>query len=132
MDIRDEILSLGLPEGSYVVVGGGILGALGIRESNDIDMIVSREVFAQLDNAGWEHDKWEDQIVLKKGIFDIGTEWANKNVDVLLDEATVIEDIPYLGLSDLLAWKRERARPKDLIDVKLITDYLAQINKVKF
>ena len=123
MDIQKKIQSLNLPKDSFIVVGSGILGALGIRESNDIDMIVSQEVFDKLDAAGWEHDAWADQTVLKQNLFDLGTHWSGQTVDALLQHATVINDIPYLSLDDLLVWKKERARPKDIVDVQLISDY---------
>lgn len=123
MDIQEKIRSLNLPKDSFIVVGSGILGALGIRESNDIDMIVSQEIFNTLDAAGWEHDTWVDQTVLKKDLFDIGTHWSGQTVDELLRRATVMDNIPYLSLDDLLVWKKERARPKDIIDIQLINDY---------
>jgi hypothetical protein len=126
MDIQKKIQSLNLPKDSFVVVGSGILDALKIRESNDIDMIVSQKVFDELDAAGWKHDTWADQTVLKKDLFDLGVHWMGEEVEQLLGRATVINDIPYLSLTDLLAWKKDCARPKDIVDVQLISEYQAQ------
>jgi len=126
MNIKQKILGLKLPENSFIVVGSGILNALGIRESNDIDMIVAQDVFDSLDRIGWEHDTWANQTVLKKDVFDLGVHWMNVKIEKLLQRATVVDGIPYLSLSDLLAWKIERARPKDILDVKLINDYIAK------
>ncbi|MEO8105270.1 MAG: hypothetical protein ABI602_02945 [Candidatus Saccharibacteria bacterium] len=120
MNIRQEILNLNLPKDSFIVVGSGILGALGIRESNDIDMIVTQSVFDLLDRSGWKHGNWVDQVVLQKGLFDIGTLWMGKTLDGLIKDATIIGGIPYLSLDDLLTWKREKLRPKDIRDVELI------------
>lgn len=126
MDIKSKILSLNLPKDSFIVVGSGILQALGIRDSDDIDMVVSQEAFGKLDQAGWQHDKWSDQVVLKRDEFDIGTTWAGEKVGTLLQKATVVEGIPYLSLADLRAWKSNRGRPKDLRDIELIDDYLTR------
>lgn len=126
MDIKQKILGLKLPENSFIVVGSGILNALGIRESNDIDMIVTQDVFDSLECAGWEHDTWADQTVLKNDVFDLGLHWMNVKIEKLLQRATVVEGIPYLSLSDLLSWKIERARPKDILDIELINDYIAK------
>ena len=127
MDITHQILKLNLPADSFVVVGSGILNALGIRPANDIDMIVSPELFDRLAKAGWSKGSWVDQTVLAKGKFDIGQHWMGDGVDKLLQRATVIDGIPYLSLTDLLAWKIARARPKDLADVQLINDYVHKI-----
>jgi len=124
MNIKQNILSLDLPNNSFVVVGSGILNVLGIRGSYDIDLIVSQEVFDSLDMAGWKRDVWPDQAVYKKGVFDIGIHWMGDRLDVLLKNATVIDGVPYLSLADLLQWKTRRARPKDISDIRLINDYL--------
>jgi len=132
MNIKQKIQSLDLPENSFVVVGSGIMGALGIRESNDIDMIISQEVFDDLERKGWDHDNWPDQIVLKNDVFDLGVHWMNEKVEDLIKKATIIDDIPYLSLTDLLTWKIARSRPKDILDVQLINDYLNENPDKKF
>lgn len=50
MNITKKVQDLNLPENSFIVVGSGILSVLGIRESHDIDLIVSVEIFEQLKN----------------------------------------------------------------------------------
>jgi len=40
MDIIEKIKNLDFPSGQYVVVGGGILVALGLREARDIVCII--------------------------------------------------------------------------------------------
>lgn len=130
MDIKKNIEFYNLPKFDFVVVGSGILGALAIRESNDIDMIVNQEVYDEFAKQGWEHSVWgEDQVVLKNGPFDVGTNWMGESLDSLLSRATVIDDVAYYPLEELLAWKRERTRQKDINDVLLIERYLARQNK---
>ena len=51
MNILQKVKELNLPEGSYVVEGSGVLDVLGIREANDIDLVVSPEVYEKLKEA---------------------------------------------------------------------------------
>lgn len=48
MNAIGKLNDLGLTPADAVVIGSGILGALGIRESNDIDLIVTEAAFARL------------------------------------------------------------------------------------
>lgn len=70
MNFKQKIAELNLPTNSYVVVGSGILGALGIRESNDIDLVVTEEEYRNIERLGWERGTWGDDIVFKNGVFD--------------------------------------------------------------
>jgi hypothetical protein len=126
MNISQEIKNINLPQGSYVVVGSGILGALGIRQSNDIDLIVSREVYENLEAQGWSYDSWPDQQTLTKGLFEVGVHWYGKEVDELIKDAQYVEGIPYLGLDDTYEWKKKLGREKDLKDLELIDEYRAK------
>ena len=56
--IIDKIKELNFPSGEYVVVGSGILSALGIRESNDIDIAVLPKLHRELvANEEWKKDE---------------------------------------------------------------------------
>ena len=44
MDIKKAISQLSLPDGSFMVVGSGLLDTLGIRAAGDIDLLVSHDV----------------------------------------------------------------------------------------
>lgn len=78
MNIPQELATLNLPPNSFVVVGSGILNALGIRESNDIDLIVTPEVFASLEQRGYAESSWPDQKTLAFNEFEFGTQWFGK------------------------------------------------------
>ena len=129
--MRQEILNLNLPKDSFIVVGSGILDALGIRDSNDIDMIVSQEDFELLGRSGWEQGTWFDQVTFKKGMFDVGTHWMGKKLEGLIKNASTIDDVPYLSLDDLLVWKCKKSRPIDLLDVDLILAYKNNLKILK-
>lgn len=130
MNFKQKIAELGLPQASYVVVGSGILNALGIRESNDVDLVVSDEVFVNLEKLGWEKGAWGDNLVYKKGVFDVCNQWYGQPVEDLLKNAQIIDGIPYLNLRQVYTWKQQRGQEKDLRDLTLIDTYRKNIHGV--
>lgn len=129
MDIADQIAGLQLPKDSYLVVGSRVLQALGLRPSDDIDMIVTEPVFDELlARPGWRQGSWDGQLTLQHGPFDIGTRWDTLPIAELLPRALIINGVPYLSLQDLRDWKIKYQRPKDLTDVALIDSYLATLH----
>lgn len=123
MDFKHEIEKLQLPEDSFVVVGSGILGVLGIRESNDIDLVVDKVVYDSFENRGWDKGSWSDQVVFRRGVFDIGYDWYGQSAKDLLFKAEVIDGVPYLSLDEVYEWKKLKGREKDLRDIELINRY---------
>ena len=133
MDIISEVKSLSLPSDSYAVLGSSILAIHGIREANDIDMIVSPGLFDMLRKSGWTEETQESgRLGLAKGHFFVMTNWpTNWPPD---EEGRVLEEfkphietrngIPFLSLSFMRDWKAQVGRPKDLEDVVLIDRYL--------
>ena len=51
--VLNELEKLALPEGSFMVMGSGILDALGIRKAHDVDLVVSGELYLKLIADGW-------------------------------------------------------------------------------
>lgn len=50
-ELFDEFRALGLPPGEYAIVSGGVLAIRGIRETNDIDAVVSKKMWNKLKNV---------------------------------------------------------------------------------
>lgn len=130
MNIAQKIKELGLPNDSYVVVGSGILSALKIRESGDIDLIVSDEIYKKFEDEGWQKDSWSDQVVLKRDVFDLGKSWYGTTLEELILHAVHIDGIPYLSLESVYEWKKSLGRDKDLKDLILIEAYKSRSNFV--
>lgn len=129
MNIKKELEQSNMPLDSLAVVGSGILQALSIRDTNDIDIIVTSQLFDQLRENGWEYSLNKlDEPVVSSGVFEAFTSWStptvSRNFEEVWSTATIIDGIAYLSLSDLLAWKQEMMRPKDIQDITLITDYM--------
>jgi len=134
LDHIAAVKSLGLPQGSFIVVGGSCLAVRGIRESNDIDIVVTPELFDALKQQGWGIDqdffkKWGRERVVRRPfevIVDMVIEKENRRITSIeaIAGAELIDDIPFLPLETLLFFKRDTSRPKDLADIELIEKYL--------
>ena len=126
-EIVAKMKELNLPKNTYVVFGSGPMAAAGLRESNDIDLLVSKDVFVKLKEAGWkEQVKSLDDKPLTHEIFEAHNNWNfssyNPTLEHLLASATEVEGIPFASLNEVRKWKIASGRPKDLNDVKLIDE----------
>lgn len=131
----DEIITavkeLNLAKGSFVVFGSCPMAAAGIREAGDIDLLATpkvREKFAQL---GWEEiNKGPLDKPVTNGVVEIHDNWEfssyKPTLAQLLSTADYVEDIPFASLGEVRKWKAASGRPKDIVDIKLIDDYLAR------
>lgn len=118
-----------------VVIGSGILEALGLRHSNDLDVVVAQETYDRL-KAERQFSVGENygREVLTDQLFEIGTSWEvlgkDQRFEDLLQNSVVIDNVRYLTLEFILAVKEswlqgETARQKDVDDIALIRQYLA-------
>lgn len=124
-EIITKVKALNLPQGSYVVFGGCPLALAGLREANDIDLLVSPELFAQLRKQGWtEHFKTENDIPLTHDVFEAHENWNfsayKPTLQHLLATATTKDGVPFASLEEVRKWKVSSGRPKDLKDIELI------------
>ena len=129
MNIIQKVKELNLPDGSYVVEGSAVMDILGIRKARDIDLVVSKEVYTKLkQDREWKEGFLHDTNFLAKDIYEIWLEWDSKdnepNLEELLKDAHVIDGVPFVNIKRLLGWKKRRKLEKDLVDIKLIEEYL--------
>lgn len=139
MNIKSHLSEFSLTPQNSIVIGSGILNALNIRESADIDLVVSDDTYKKLLNdSRLELGDTQGMEILKNKIFQIGKGWnvvdANKifSFNELLDNSVVIDDVRYITLQFLLKIKKiwiggtHKPHPieKDERDVRLIEDYL--------
>lgn len=127
-DIIKRVQELGLPEGSYVVFGSCPLALAGLRETNDIDLLVTPELYHQLYEEGWQKIQkgpLDTPVVMK--VFEAHDNWEfssyHPTLVQLLATATVVDGVPFASLAEVRAWKLAFARPKDLADVELIDQH---------
>ena len=132
MNLFEEVKRLDLPPGEYVVIGSGILGALGIRDIADVDLLVSPRVFEQLRERGWVYQEIDiegrTRQKLTHGVAEAFKDfwYGNINPDPanMIKDAQIIEGIPFLSLEKLMEIKQVLNRPKDCADIALIEKYL--------
>lgn len=128
--VASEIANLRLPEGEYVVVGGACLALYGVRETQDIDLVVTERLFGELEHAGWHLKRRpngkpglhcgcvEAYLDVNCGSFQRSTEW-------MLQHCRRVHGIPVISLATLVAVKAQYGREKDMHDVRLIEKHLA-------
>jgi hypothetical protein len=97
----------------------------GLRDTTDIDLVVTQRLFDQLSALGWpKKPRPEGQPGLKRGFvevyLDVATPSHSPSIKWLLARADVHAGIPLVDLDTLLAWKRGYGREKDARDVELL------------
>jgi len=129
-DLFQKVKKLQLPQGEYALFGSAPLGIRGLKECNDIDIIVTQKLWEELKNKSWkikiaphgseyfEYDEMEFWKDWRPG------EW---NIDELIQAAEIIEELSFVGLEQVLKWKKMMAREKDFKDIKRIEEFLQKI-----
>lgn len=129
-DIIAQIASQNFPAGSFIVFGAGPLAAAGIRETGDIDLVVTPELYAELIKRGWKKCvKAPGDEPLRHGVFEAHDNWSfegyTSTFEALLATADFYEGIPFASLQEVRAWKTKSTGKKHKADIDLINAYLA-------
>lgn len=124
----EKVRNLNLPIGTYAFFGSAPLAVRGLRDIGDIDLIVSPEIWQQFENkAEWEHRTSQSgsPFLMNNGI-ELFQQWRPGQWDIkeLIREADIIDGLPFVKLSRVLAWKKLRGKEKDIGDIKTIEDFL--------
>lgn len=135
-DFKNKLATLGLDARNSVVIGSGILDALGMRKSGDIDVVVDEATYARLGADGrFLEEQHYGRSVRVDDSFEINTHWGvlgkDQTLTDLIGQSVTVEDVRYITLDFLLAVKKSwlldgDVRQKDIDDVKLIEEYLAR------
>jgi len=112
-----------------MVCGSAILDVLGIRKAQDIDILVSPALFIELEKNGWKRSKrypttLEDPQGISGAKQTLDFMKENYSLEQALPLAIYIEGVPFMSLEMLVNAKTQLGREKDLIDIKLIKEYL--------
>jgi len=121
--LLEELKRLRLPADKFAIFGSGPMSVRGMRESNDLDIIVKKDLWDRLDKRFLIRSD-SGGIVL--GSIDVAKDWLPwfDDIDELIDTADIIGGFRYVKLEHVLKWKREMSREKDRKDVKLIEEYM--------
>lgn len=135
VNVFEEIEKLKLPSEEFVILGSGILAALGIRESNDIDILATPGLFARLKTeGGWKYEVVEiggtPREKLTSGLAEVFKDFRWQGGSMSPEEgiasAVQIRGINFLPLERLREIKVQMGREKDVRDVALIDKYLVR------
>lgn len=132
------IKSLNFPQDQYAITGSGPLGIRGLRSINDIDLIVTNPLWDKLaqDNAITVENKIT-KIILLNGLVEIFNEnsfqaFSNKETPTVtsrIQEAEIIDGLPFESLKHFIYFKQQYSRKKDLKDISLIKEWLKNENQ---
>lgn len=135
MDFNLEIKKLkklNLPSSNFVIVGSGPLAIKGIRDSKDLDIIVTPPLWNELiKKYKVSKNEWGVEILSINDFIEIlnpkDSLFGNSKVvpvDDIFKNADVIYGIKFINLEHLKKIKVSMGREKDLDDVRLIDQYL--------
>ena len=128
-EVVSKVKSLNLPKGSYIVYGSGPLAAVGIREANDIDMLVSSHLYKQLKESGWKkrlQGPKDEPLVFD--VFEAHENWDfseySPTLEDLLSRSFEVDGVPFASIKDVRKWKSTHSHPKASQDLALMDAYL--------
>jgi hypothetical protein len=128
-----EFQKLNLPDGQYVIYGSGPLAVRGLRGAQDLDVVVSDELYQKLLKKYPETKKKATKLLSSVRFIRVGdielipaSFSLIKDFEQAVDRADKIGGFRFVCLKDLLRWKKKMARPKDFEDIKLIQEYLSR------
>jgi hypothetical protein len=122
-----KLRALNLPTADYAVFGSGPLAVRGlIEEMHDLDVVARGTAWEQAKGLGQVRTAPEgDPVVwLEGGAIEVFGGWLGWDIEVLIDNAEIIEGLPFARLEDVLAFKLSLGRPKDVAHARLIESHL--------
>uniref|UniRef100_A0A831YTD0 Polymerase nucleotidyl transferase domain-containing protein n=1 Tax=candidate division WWE3 bacterium TaxID=2053526 RepID=A0A831YTD0_UNCKA len=127
-NLISELRRLNLPIGKYAVFGSAVMAVRGIRESPNIDVIVTNDLWHKLVEA---HTPDEEGFI-RIGNVKISNWWfvpTRKSLPAMIHEAEIIRGIPFVRIEEVKSYKSLLTGYKDRNDVKLIDQYLSDVSK---
>lgn len=122
-ELLDAVKKLNLPRDKYAIFGSATLAVRGLRESPNIDLIVTDELWKDLK----EVNKPDDEGFIRFGQVKISNWWfapTKKTIPVMISEAEDIKGFPFVKLEAVRGYKRLLKTDKDKNDVLLIDKFL--------
>ena len=126
-ELFQKAKDLQLPIGQYALFGSTPLGVRNLRDCHDVDIIVTEDLWNKFKNENWEIITVNDGVQkLSKDDIEILKNWYPGEWDVnkLIEEAEIIDELPFVKLEEVLKWKKLFNREKDQKDIKIIEEFL--------
>jgi tRNA A-37 threonylcarbamoyl transferase component Bud32 len=117
-----KLKKLNLPVNEYAIFGSGPLSIRGIRESEDIDIIVKPKLWDKLTKTYVQ----QNEELIKIDSIEIYKNWFPQwgDINKLIDDADIFKGIRFVKLKHVLAWKKVYNREKDKKDMQLIKAFI--------
>ncbi len=126
-DLFQKVRDLRLPIGKYALFGSAALGIRGWKQCRDIDIIVTEDAWNGFKKRGWEVKRMShgSQYFCKDKI-EVWKDWypGEWNIAKLINEAEIIDGLPFVRIESVLTSKKLSNRKKDQEDIKLIERFL--------
>jgi hypothetical protein len=130
MSIIARVKSLNLPLDQTVVIGGGILDALGLRSAGDVDLVMTPALLDELSrNAEWQLSTKHNEPIITKGDVEAFLSWGSEGVPnfrQLYDGGVTVDGVRFANPRFTIEWKRKRSSDKDRVDIALLEEYLSR------
>ncbi|QCT40079.1 hypothetical protein FBF31_03315 [Candidatus Saccharibacteria bacterium oral taxon 955] len=106
------------------------MDVVGIRPSNDIDLLVSKETFYKIANSGHEISQRPDgSEKIEIDNVELMYEWYGEGVSGIAMRIIVIDGLKFMAIEEVRRWKALLDRSKDQADILLIDKYLENCSK---
>ena len=125
-----KLKSFKLPRDQFAIMSSGVLAVRGLREARDIDIIVTKKLWARLSKENPARKNSKGYLVsLGEYVEAVGGRLESQEKDFVrmerqIKNADIIDGIRYVKLNEVKKFKRRLGRIKDLKDIKLIDNYL--------
>lgn len=136
LNYLEEVRKMNLPLGKYAILGSGPLAIREIRDTKDVDLIVTPDIYAYYKKQkGWKLRCLWGNFFLRKGKVElwkrIGFWKPIVDIKAFIQRAELINGLPFVSMEDFISYKEKAFRAKDKIDLKLAKDYLARKNNAQ-
>jgi len=117
-ELFEALRSMQLPRGHYAVFGSGPLLVHGIIDSvNDLDVICRGPVWKHVQAIGVKIPTDDGVLIVSTHdgslTFGVGWRYGDFDIDALIEEAEMLEGLPFVPLRHVATFKRLADRPKD-------------------
>ena len=132
-ELIKKLNKMNLPIGKYAIFGSGHLSIRKIRDSRDLDIVVTKEIFEKyLKKPDWKLKEFRRDgghiKMLEKDDIELYPSWGpgEWNVLQIMQEAEIMDGLPFANLKNFIKWKKISGRDKDFKDVELLKKYLEE------
>jgi hypothetical protein len=132
-DLLSELDTLKLSKQKYVIVGSGPLGIRGIREPNDLDILVNDDLWDELSATYGVLNKDGSKVIkISDSVEALGSKTflnessVNPTTEEQIKDAEFIEEYPFQSIKHFKYFKEMSGRQKDLQDLTLLQKWTDQ------